>query len=399
MLAGGGKDNGRGLARSRVLRHPHEVLNGHSSSISLHTLHLRESGSRIISDVESAEEMQEMLREGCLLHVLDVPGDRKHCSTVAHGLCAIAPGACLLLIPAVCESAEDISVARQHLRIATSLPDIALCLVITKMDLLPPNTQQQWLTSSLDSDVLIHQFILSLLPDLLCSDLRVCRKTSDLERGKLPVFLISAVQHIGLNLLAKYASKLPCTSPTVEVSAEETFFRVLKVYENCHREDDGEGEDASLEGSIKLTPNKSIPQRRISPYLVQFPLCIGKINTADMLCDRDISEVRSSYHVLVEGLLVAGRLVCGQSVLVGPDAEGSFFQGTVLELRLYNVSVLSISAGQFCSADVSIVAKQGADKAIQWRRRQGKYVMSQQRLAKGVRRCTVHVLRDTILDG
>uniref|UniRef100_A0A0G4HQX4 Tr-type G domain-containing protein n=1 Tax=Chromera velia CCMP2878 TaxID=1169474 RepID=A0A0G4HQX4_9ALVE len=95
-------DNGRGLARMRVLRHRHEVLNGKTSSVSRHFLGFDWTGKLVncSSKLRSLSDDDIVQDSSKLLTLIDLAGHQKYLKTTMKGLLSQSPDYLLLVIPA-----------------------------------------------------------------------------------------------------------------------------------------------------------------------------------------------------------------------------------------------------------------------------------------------------------
>lgn len=145
VLSTGQLDNGKGLARSQVLTHNHEVESGRTSCISHHSLHFSRDGEilnadplpgavgngsnksnrlRALSDLELADETSRSVM------LIDLAGHAKYLKTTLHGLIGRRPDHCI-----VCVSATTglNSITTEHIGVSMYL-NVPLIIVITKVD-------------------------------------------------------------------------------------------------------------------------------------------------------------------------------------------------------------------------------------------------------------------------
>jgi small GTP-binding protein len=117
-------DDGRGTARIKVMKHPHEIESGRTSSI----------GFNYIKDADS--ESKKIL----ILH--DLAGHEKYLKTTIHGLCVNNLDLTCILIGA---NMGINKMTKEHLGLTISLK-IPYIVVITKVDLCPENVLQNTLS-------------------------------------------------------------------------------------------------------------------------------------------------------------------------------------------------------------------------------------------------------------
>ena len=124
VLKHGILDDGRGTARIKVMKHPHEIESGRTSSI----------GFNYIKDADS--ESKKVL----ILH--DLAGHEKYLKTTIHGLCVNNLDLTCILIGA---NMGINKMTKEHLGLTISLK-IPYIIVITKVDLCPENILQNTLS-------------------------------------------------------------------------------------------------------------------------------------------------------------------------------------------------------------------------------------------------------------
>ena len=102
-LATGQRDNGQGSARTLVMRHPHELQSGTTSSISEHTIGFDAHG-RLVNSADatfgtsSASEI--VAQSARLVTLLDLCGEERYLKTTLYGLTAHAPDFAILAVRA-----------------------------------------------------------------------------------------------------------------------------------------------------------------------------------------------------------------------------------------------------------------------------------------------------------
>ena len=127
VLTKGGLDNGRGLSRSGVFRHKHEIENGRTSSISRQTMGFNSKGevtnygrSSSISDVIATSSK--------VVTFVDLCGHERYLKTTVFGLTSISPDYATLLL------GSNMGVQRmtkEHLGVAIALK---IPLIIVSLD-------------------------------------------------------------------------------------------------------------------------------------------------------------------------------------------------------------------------------------------------------------------------
>ena len=130
-------DDGRGSARTAVLRHKHEIASGRTSSVSREALGYTADGRPLNymamshltpAEISTSEETAK------LLTLLDVGGCAKYLKAAAHAFTSLLPDACMLCVSAA-RGVE--AVTREHLAVAVAL-GVPVFAVVTQADLAGP---------------------------------------------------------------------------------------------------------------------------------------------------------------------------------------------------------------------------------------------------------------------
>jgi GTPase len=175
VLSSGQFDNGKGLARTRVFTHNHEIETGRTSSISHTVLHfdkdshiLNAEGNfgvktnrlRALSDLELADETTRTVT------LIDLAGHPKYLKTTVHGMLGRKPDYCMVCI-SVTAGIQPMTL--EHIGIGLSL-NVPLVFVFTKIDQLLASsgvskgkrvlTQQQY--SELKEHTKIKEILISV---------------------------------------------------------------------------------------------------------------------------------------------------------------------------------------------------------------------------------------------
>jgi len=124
-------DSGRGRARLNLLRHPHEIQTGHTSSVCHEILGFDSHGQAVdYSVVRNKEEICELSSK--LITFIDLPGGQKSLKTTIFGLTGYYPDYALILVAA---SQGIVDTTREHFALALAL-NIPCAILVTKADLL-----------------------------------------------------------------------------------------------------------------------------------------------------------------------------------------------------------------------------------------------------------------------
>lgn len=140
VLVRGNLDNGRGRAREFVTRRKHELQTGRTSAVRFDTLVYDSHGSSTGYGQHSKIRWTEIVRKATkMISFFDLAGHARYLGTTIFGVLSNRPNYCFLTVAA---NNGLIGTSKEHLGIALSL-NIPVMVVITKIDLCPPNVLQQ----------------------------------------------------------------------------------------------------------------------------------------------------------------------------------------------------------------------------------------------------------------
>jgi len=197
-------DDGRGLARSKVFKHNHELETGRTSAISQHTLCLDESG-KILNDpaFRTTTTADYVARSAKILTLVDLAGHEKYLKTTCHGLTGHFPDYAACIVGA---NAGLVGMSKEHLGVALALR-VPVFFIITKVDLAPAHVTQHTLTmlqSILKKPgVKKRPFVVRTRDDVV-----TCARHMHTD-SLAPIFLTSCVTGEGLDLVRLFYNLLP----------------------------------------------------------------------------------------------------------------------------------------------------------------------------------------------
>jgi GTPase len=174
-------DNGRGIARSKILKHPHEEISGRTSTI---TQHYIETDNKIIG-------------------FIDLAGHEKYLKTTASGLNGCFIDYALITIGA---DRGIIGMAKEHLTLAIALK-LPIIIVITKLDIAVAHKLNKIRNkiNSIFSHVLAGSKEIVYVNDNNIYDI-INRYTYNCDF--IPVFETSNVKGTNINILRKFIYSL-----------------------------------------------------------------------------------------------------------------------------------------------------------------------------------------------
>jgi len=326
VLATGELDNGRGLARMQVLRHNHELEEGHTSSPSHVLLGFSAKGDIVNYDSHMAgcgqrkgqSTAAELIRQSAkLVTLLDLAGHPKYLKTTMGGLVGQSPDYVVLTLDATTIPSADLEMfsgpgasgpgsglglgpmSDEHLRIALAL-ELDLVVVVTKLDtLVGPEEKQAALSRVQDlvqsrlpgpskrPMVLIRDAAaVTDLREQLALDEEATGDCKDMN-SPVPVVGVSSVTGEGIDLLRNLLFHLPCRRGRIRLRRDGN------------------------ETLVRVTDSFSV---------------------------EDVG-------VVLAGTVQTGAVANGATLQLGPDREGLFQRVQVSSIHVNRVAVQSVTAG------------------------------------------------------
>lgn len=206
VLTKGRLDNGRGLARTNVFQHKHEVTTGRTSSIS-HQIIGFDSKGKILNYHENelgTPTWKEIIDKSAkVITFIDLAGHEKYLKTTVYGMTGSIPDYALIVV------GSNMGVTRmtkEHIGLALALK-IPMIFIVTKIDICPENV----LKETLDS---INKILklpgVRKLPYMIKTDDDVIQCSKNIVNDRIaPVFMTSHVTGENLDLLKKFLNLLP----------------------------------------------------------------------------------------------------------------------------------------------------------------------------------------------
>jgi len=203
VLRSGSLDDGRGLARAAVFRHPHERETGRTSSIGHEILSYNLDGTPLNQDKRAAAAVTETPSK--YVELLDLAGHAKYLKTTLFGMTGHHPDYALLVVGA---NMGFIGMTKEHLGITLALK-IPAMLVVTKIDMCPPNVL---------ADTLAQIKRIAKAPGCRkvpfmvrnMDDVVVCARNF-LGEKILPIFCVSNVTGENIDLVHAFFNLVPST--------------------------------------------------------------------------------------------------------------------------------------------------------------------------------------------
>ena len=254
LSSGSGLDNGKGLARTQVFRHNHEVKSGRTSSNTQHNLYFGATGNVLNSDTEGcntgngkgcsnrlrSRSDMELADETCrIISFIDLAGSSKYLKTTLHGIVGHSPDHFILVISAR-KGMEQMT--SEFLGLCFAL-QLNLIIVLTKID-----TVSSVITANLvdgltkmlnraGNGTVSERKAVSIESDDQLDNLRLDSVQQLHSRGSasakpipivVPIFKVSSVTGEGLSLLRSHLFQLPNhTRSWTEARAQLTQVRII----------------------------------------------------------------------------------------------------------------------------------------------------------------------------
>uniref|UniRef100_A0A336L3T0 CSON003415 protein n=1 Tax=Culicoides sonorensis TaxID=179676 RepID=A0A336L3T0_CULSO len=220
-------DNGRGRARLNMFRHLHEIQTGRTSCISHETLGFDADGNVINyggGEMITAEEISDKSMK--LVSFMDCAGYRRYMKTTVHALSGYLPNIACLVISAAGVNKSLGNITEEHMQIIRAL-DMPFFCVITKVDLTSPELTIRELTLTLSS------IGCRKVPYVIYNEDDVLTANARLSENVVPIFCVSNVTGVGLDLLSKFLFVLsPDTSNSEKerLEKEPILFHIDEIF-------------------------------------------------------------------------------------------------------------------------------------------------------------------------
>lgn len=277
-------DDGRGKARVGLFRHKHELETGRTSSIGQETLAFNEEGEVLVGKRNHPRDSINPLSHK-VINFIDLAGHERYLKTTMYGLTGYAPDYAMLMVGA---NAGIIGMAKEHLALAFALSTPTF-VVITKIDMAPQ--------AVLEGNI---RTLTKLLKGSSCKKVSVIIKTKEemmlaienfISQRLCPIFQVSNVTGVGLDLLKDFLHLLPC-----EISASRYG-------------------DANGDVEFQITEDYTVP----------------------------------GAGTVVAGTLISGTVKLGQTLFLGPDHSGNYVQCTIKGIQRKRMQVDHAYPGQCAS--------------------------------------------------
>jgi len=297
VITTGELDNGKGKSRLQMFRHPHEISSGKTSSVSLDFLGFNADGPLRATQFRNKDEL--LLNSTKIIEFWDLAGDARYLKTTIYGLTSCSPNYCIITISG---NKGILGTTEEHLLIAQALK-LTIIIVITKIDLCSKSQLEETI-KLIESTVGAVPF--NLIPMMVDSNdkvLNMSKKFDQSESSLVPIFLTSSVTGEGLDLLTSFLNYLPTKKKDEFERQRPVQFQIDNFwYQNEH-------------SNQKPRPRKTVK---------------------------------------IHGRLLSGIIKQNETLRIGPDFSGQFYDTKIESIKRNELNVRSIEAGQLATMRVSV---------------------------------------------
>jgi GTP-binding protein 1 len=334
VLTSGQLDNGRGRARVAMFKHQHEIECGRTSSVSEQIMGFDAKGNVVnyakVHGLSWSEIAESAVK---VISFFDLAGHEKYLKTTISGMTGHMADYALLLVGA---NMGVTRMTREHLGLVVALR-IPLVVVITKIDICPPNVLKQTI-ASITRLLKMRNVRRTPFGVKNRADVVTCVKSIGNERF-VPVFRLSSVTGDGVDLLRHYLNLVP---PRLHWSSQEDLPAEVLIDDTFHVTGVGTVVGGTVvSGNVycshELIPagTKAVTQR--SPASL-----VGSPLSPSLAASSSESASESSLSSVVPKKTAAA----GGPMLLGPDGNGKFREVHVRSIHARRTPVRSVRAGQ-----------------------------------------------------
>ena len=197
-------DDGRGLARSRVLRHKHEAETGRTSSIAEDQhMRLTAKGQCLALERHQKRDAVDLSEAAKVVSFIDLAGHERYLRTTVYGLTAHEPDYVMVVVGA---NHGITRMTKEHVGMAIAL-NVPLFVVVTKVDLCPEPVMRETMKQ-------LHRLLklpgARKQPYVVKSNDELMVAANGFGKSALcPIFCISSVDGTNVPLLRQFFNLMP----------------------------------------------------------------------------------------------------------------------------------------------------------------------------------------------
>lgn len=332
-------DDGRGRARSFVLRHQHEHERGQTSSVAIELLGFSDDKQIIPKSVQVSAlnkgkishnkeffEIATSAEHRCTL--VDLCGHEKYLKTTIYGLTGMAPN-CAMVIVGANHGIQRMT--REHIGLCCALK-VPFYIVVTKIDMCPENVYKE--TQIRVRKVLRRAGRKAYFVREMENDVQQAVSCMYAGNQFAPIFEVSSVTGVGIDLLRAFIKSL-----TVQHSNRQNAVLEKRVNDSV------EGKEGDDDKPIDKTIEK------LADISLANPLDTKESNE-DL--EKGFTEffVDDTFQVPGVGVVIGGslrrgkNLSVGDKVLIGPDKSGGYRAVTIKSIHRQCVPSEQVYIGQ-----------------------------------------------------
>jgi GTPase len=226
VLTTGELDNGRGKSRLNVFTHPHEVESGRSSSVSLEIMGFNSQGDCVNKSNIKKLSWEEIVKKSSkIITFYDLCGHEKYLRTTIYGFSMSHPDYSLIIVGA---NMGITHMTKEHIFACIALK-IPMIIIVTKIDMCPENVLDRTMNNV---KKLLKGSGVRKIPYLIKSedDTILCSKNINTD-NLVPIFKVSNVSGLNINLLSKFLNLLPNNSQLFKNKNKHVEFNIDRLYQ------------------------------------------------------------------------------------------------------------------------------------------------------------------------
>lgn len=216
-------DDGRGLARNKLLRHRHEKETGRTSSISQQILGFDDFGNVVNPTVHGQLDWGQLCQNSSkIVNFYDLAGHEKYFKTTVSGIMGSASDYCMLIVGS---NHGLTGMAREHLGVAVAL-GLPTFAVVTKIDFTPANIIKQTISGMGKA---FKSSGVRRIPILVQNVNHVIVAAENFNSSKVvPIFKVSSVSGEGMDNLKLFLNLVRPSRK--KSSAQNSVFAVDEIF-------------------------------------------------------------------------------------------------------------------------------------------------------------------------